>query len=148
MRDTDVLLELYTAGVIDRLGKDTTTSTSELRDYGVRHFSPAAFIGVYPADVTPERTRHKCFYITNTVAMDHPSGGEHWCAVGREPGRKDLVFDSFGRKPSATFLPMLRHAASTDPDVNQTMESTRCGQLCLGWGHVFMKHGYDVAAMC
>ena len=53
MRDSDVLLELYTAGVIDRLGKDTTTSTSELRDYGVRHFSPAAFNGVYPADVTP-----------------------------------------------------------------------------------------------
>ena len=58
MRDADTLLELYTAGVIDRLGKDTTTSTSELRDYGVRHFSPAAFIGVYPANVTPERTRH------------------------------------------------------------------------------------------
>ena len=80
MRDSDVLLELYTAGVIDRLGKDTTTSTSELLDYGVRHFSPTAFIGVYPADVTPERTRHKCFYVTNTVAADHPSGGEHWCS--------------------------------------------------------------------
>ena len=61
MRDSDVLLEMYTAGVIDRLGKDTTPSTSELRDYGVRNFSPTAFVGVYPADITPERTRHKCF---------------------------------------------------------------------------------------
>ena len=34
MKDSDTLLELYTAGVIDRLGKDTTTSTSELLDYG------------------------------------------------------------------------------------------------------------------
>jgi hypothetical protein len=90
MRDSDVLLEMYTAGVIDRLGKDTTTSTSELLDYGRRNYSPVAFLGVYPADVTPERTRHKSFYITNTVAMDHPSGGEHWCAVGREPGRREV----------------------------------------------------------
>ena len=37
--DADTLLEVYTAGVIDRLGKDTTTSTTELRDYGVRNFS-------------------------------------------------------------------------------------------------------------
>jgi hypothetical protein len=26
-------------------------------DYGRRNYSPVAFLGVYPADVTPERTR-------------------------------------------------------------------------------------------
>ena len=143
-----MLLEQYTAGVIDRLGKDTTTNTTELLDYGRRNFSPIAFLGVFPADVTPERTRHRCFYITNTVELDHPSGGQHWCAVCREPGRPDLVFDSFGRRPSPTFLPRLQYAATTDPDRNQSMESTRCGQLCLGLGHVFIRHGYDVATMC
>jgi len=144
--DADHLLEAYTAQVSARLGKDTTTGTTELLDYGRRHFTPVSFLGVFPSDVTPARTRHRCFYIQNTESSRED--GQHWCGIAREPGRKDLFFDSYARAPSATFMPHLRHAQSTDPDVNQAIDSTRCGQLCHGFGHVFVNHGYDTAAMC
>ena len=146
--DASHLLQAYAAHVAHRLGKDTTTTTTELLDYGRRNFTPLSFLGVFPADITPERTRHRCFYIQNTAASDDPSGGEHWCAIAREPGRKDLLFDSFAWRPSPTFMPHLQHARSTDPDVDQALESTRCGQLCLGFGHVLTAHGYHAAMWC
>ena len=68
-------------------------------------------------------------------------------AVAVEPGRKPLLFDSFGRKPSATFMPDLMHANATDPDLNQELESTRCGQLSMAWGHLYLNYGYAVARM-
>ena len=117
--DARHLLQAYAAHVAHRLGKDTTTTTTELLDYGRRNFTPLSFIGVFPADITPERTR-----------------------------RKDLLFDSFARRPSPTFMPHLQHARSTDPDVDQALESTRCGQLCLGFGHVLTAHGYHAATWC
>ena len=43
MRDSDVLLELYTAGVIDRLGKDTTTSSQMPSNFSFFFFF---FVGV------------------------------------------------------------------------------------------------------
>ena len=55
--------------------------------------------------------------------------------------------DSFGRKPSATFMPDLMHADITDPDLNQELESTRCGQLSMAWGHLYLNYGYAVAQM-
>ena len=81
--DASHLLQAYAAHVAHRLGKDTTTTTTELLDYGRRNFTPLAFLGVFPADVTPERTRHRCFYIQNTAASDDPSGGEQ---TGYAPG--------------------------------------------------------------
>jgi hypothetical protein len=36
----------------------------------------------------------------------------------------------------------------TDSDLNQELDSTRCGQICLGFGHLFLNHGYDVALQC
>ena len=66
---------------------------------------------------------------------------------GVEPGRKPLLFDSFGRHPSATFMPDLMHANITDPDLNQELESTWCGQLSMAWGHLYLNYGYAVAQM-
>ena len=73
--------------------------------------------------------------------------GEHWIAVGREPGRVDLVFDSFGRTPGPGWMPHLLGAAVTDTDPNQRLSDDNCGQISLGWGHVFIQHGYDVTPL-
>ena len=81
-----------------------------------------AFPGVFPQDHEPPRTKHKCFYIQNTKPGAH--SGEHWTAIGRQPGRPYLFFDSFARKPSpehqvrkaffkkCLFFPTQRHVPS------------------------------------
>jgi hypothetical protein len=45
-------------------------------------------------------------------------------------------------------MPHLLGAAVTDTDPNQRLSDDNCGQISLGWGHVFMFHGYDVAQQC
>lgn len=144
--DADQLLAAYAAAVAGRLGSNETTSTSQLRQYGERQFHPLQFLGVFPADVEPPRTRHRAFFVQNTQPSSEK--GEHWTAIGREPGRGDLFFDSYGRKPGPGWMPHLTGVAITDPDLNQRLDSTRCGQISLGWGHVFLAHGYDVAQQC
>ena len=71
-----------------------------------------------------------------------------WFPIPREPGRADLVFDSFGRVPGPGWMPHLLGAAVTDTDPNQRLSDDNCGQISLGWGHVFIQHGYDVAQQC
>ena len=141
--DTNVMLAAHTASVAGRMGKHTTTSTSELEEYGRRWFTPQQFLGVFPSDDEPPRTRHRCFYLQNTKPSSH--NGEHWTAIGREPNRSDLFFDSFARKPSPHFMPHLQGVAVTNPDVDQHVDSTVCGQMSLAWGHIFVTCGYDVA---
>jgi hypothetical protein len=64
--NVDDMLQAYARNVAHDMRKNTTTSTSELRDYGNRHFSPLQFLGTFPADETPARTKHRCFYVQNT----------------------------------------------------------------------------------
>ena len=128
------------------MGKNITTNTSELEAYGRLHFTPQQFLGVYAADVTPPRTKDRCFYIQNTEPSSEDV--EHWLGIARQPGRLDLLFDTFARRPSATFLPHLRGMALTEDDVDQETNITRCGQLCLAFGHIFIAHGYEAAQKC
>ena len=145
--DIDDILQAYSRAVMHDLRKSTTTSTGELEGYAQRHFMPHECLGVFPADVTPARTKHRCFYIQNTKPSSH--AGEHWVAIAREPRHTDIVFDSFARTPSATWMPHLRGMRSTESDVDQfPRDSTHCGQLCLAFGHVFLEHGYDAALQC
>jgi len=145
--DIDAMLQAYARTVAQEMGKTTTTSTTELREYGYRHFSASQFIGVFPRDETPDRTSHRCFYIQNT--QDSSQDGEHWLGIGRQPGEPDLLFDSFARKPSATWMPHLRGMELTEDDVDQWPEdSTHCGQLCLAFGHIMTNHGYGAAKLC
>ena len=64
--DVDAMLQAYARNVAHEMRTNATTSTTELSDYGNRHFSPLQFLGVFPADKTPARTKHRCFYIQNT----------------------------------------------------------------------------------
>ena len=49
--------------------------------------------------------------------MDRPPG-EHWLAEYRE-GDIRLLYDSFGRLPSAQWQPRLQGIETTDPDAEQ-----------------------------
>ena len=146
MADADQLLATYARMVEASMGHSSTTTTSELQDFALQYFSGLQFLGVYPADVTPERTLHRCFYIQNTSAATLP--GVHWLALARQPGHNDLLFDSFARPPTADWLPHLRGMDLTDDDLNQRYDTKRCGQICVAFGFVFMHHGRDVAALC
>ena len=64
------------------------------------------------------------------------------CSVARE------VFCLRGERINCFLDPHLRGMALTEPDVDQEAHSTRCGQLCMAFGHVFVNHGYDAAKMC
>ena len=145
--DADELLQAYARNVAHELRNSTTTSTSELVAYGNMHFSPLQFLGVFPADETPGRTQHRCFYIQNT--QDSSKDGEHWLGIGRQPGETDLLFDSFARKPSASWMPHLRGMTLTEDDIDQwPKDSTHCGQLCMSFGHIIINHGYEIAKFC
>ena len=144
--DADQLLQAYARGVEHAMQNSSTTSTTELETYGHAHFSPLQFRGVFPANETPERSKHRCFYIQNTSS--EPGANAHWLAIACQPGEPDLLFDTFARPPSATWLPHLWHMETTDADVNQQQHSRRCGQLCLAFGHVFINHGRQIAKMC
>ena len=85
--DADQLLQIYAVQVAGEMGTNEITSTSQLMEYGKRHFAPEQFLGVYPAGHKVPRTKHRCFYIHNTLAG---SGDGHWLATAREPGRPDL----------------------------------------------------------
>jgi hypothetical protein len=83
--DVDELLQAYARNVAFEMGKNTTTSTTELNDYGKRHFSPMQFLGVHPANQTPARTKERCFYIQN---VDDSSKPLVPLAGGREAARR------------------------------------------------------------
>ena len=102
--DADQLLQAYAAQVAGELGSNETTSTSQLLDYGRQHFAAEQFLGVHPAGRRVPRTKHRCFYIHNTLTG---SGDGHWLATAREPGKPDLGFDSFGRTPGPGWQPQL-----------------------------------------
>ena len=59
--DADQLLQAYARGVEHGMRNTSTTSTTELQDYGRLHFSPLQFRGVFPANQTPASSRHRCF---------------------------------------------------------------------------------------
>jgi len=143
--NADQLLAIYASRIQEPaprgLGRETTT-TAQLTDYGQRVFGSDFFRGVYPAGQGPREKAGRFFFLTNTTDT---APGEHWMAVAVQPGKPLLLFDSFGRKPSATWQPHLRGVAITDPDLNQRVSANNCGQLSLAFGMVFLHHGYDVA---
>ena len=143
--NADKLLAIYASRIQQPsprgLGRDTTT-TSQLESYGQRVFGSDFFRGVYPAGWGPKQKTGRFFFLTNTTDT---APGEHWMAVAVQPGKPLLLFDSFGRKPTASWQPHMRGVAITDPDHNQHMLANNCGQLSLAFGMVFLHHGYDVA---
>ena len=144
MDRADLMLEAYARQISNEMGTNGTTGTSQLMRHGQRLFPAHNFLGVFPAKVHPPRTGERCFYICNTA--EEAGANAHWMAIGRWPGRDDILFDSFGRVPSLEFQSHLMGLKTSDPDVNQSWEDTRCGQLCLAWGKCLINHGYELAS--
>ena len=65
--------------------------------------------------------------------------------VALEPGFKPLLFDSFGRTPSAQWQPWLMHMDTSDPDRDQEYDASNCGELTMAFGKVFEESGRAVA---
>jgi hypothetical protein len=103
--------------------------------------------GAFPAgsEPPPDGTRHIVLYNT----MDRPPG-EHWLAEYRE-GDVRLLYDSFGRLPSAQWQPRLQGLETTDldpeqPPLNPDGSKTEfCGQACLAFALVCKAYGYNIA---
>ena len=139
----DAHLHAVAAIVAREMREHRMTDTTQLNEFGRALFKPGFFLGAMPLDATPPKAQGRAFYIKNTDPATEP--GEHWVGVALEPGRKPLLFDSFGRRPTGRFMDGLQHMESTDPDVNQAEDSVICGQLCLAWGLIFERHGRDAA---
>ena len=137
--NADQLLAIYASRIQESpprgLGRGTTT-TAQLTEYGRRLFGTDFFRGVYPAGQGPAETDGRYFFLVNT---DDGPPGEHWMAVAMQPGKAPLLFDSFGRKPSASWQPHMRGVAITDPDHNQSIAANNCGQLSLAFGMVLIE---------
>ena len=140
---TDQLLFVVRDIITSEVGSGALR-TSELRLLGQSLFPQSMFLGVFPARAQIPAAHGRAIYLQNTEPL--PLGGRHWLAVGLEPGFPPLLFDSYGRVPSRTWMPELQHMETTDPDCNQRNGSSVCGQLCLAWGKIFELHGRDVAA--
>ena len=108
---------------------------------GRRLFKPGFFLGVFPAKQHPPTPPHSAFYIIN----EDDGAGMHWMGVALEPGFKPLLFDSFGRTPSAHWQPWLRHMEPTDPDRDQEFAASNCGELSVAFGKIFEQFGRAAA---
>ena len=143
MSTIDIVLYSVADAISQEVGYNSTT-TSDLNRLGHALFKPGFFLGVYPAGSTIPKPGGRAFYIQNTEPIS--KSGSHWLAVALEPGHPPLLFDSYGRTPSRSWMSELQHMDTSDPDVNQRDDTTICGQLCLAFGKIFELHGRSVAA--
>lgn len=76
-----------------------------------------------------------CCILNTTSRMP----GEHWVAFAR--GKKQIyAYDSFGRHVSQL-------ASDADMDAEQAILESNCGQRCLAWLMVFIRHGEAIAKL-
>jgi len=127
-----------------KMGKSTTTDNIELEQMG-HALLGTKFKGVYASNGIPALTvKQPCAVINNK-----PAPGEHWLGVARVPrtGRV-MVYDSFGRS-HAKLLPgaLPPGTQDTDPDVDQSVKQTNCGQRPLAWLVVFGRLGPAAARL-
>ena len=130
-----------------RLGKNTTTDNTELHRVGSELFG-ARFKGVFASDGFPALSASQPYAIVNNKPA--VTGGEHWVGIARVPrtGRL-MVYDSFGR-PHATLLgpgSLPPGATSTDPDAEQSVRETNCGQRSLAWLLIYDRLGPAAARL-
>ena len=116
LMDSDFLLYVVRNIIISEVGTGPL-STSELNVLGRNMFPQPFFLGVFPAQAKIPVVTGRAFYLQNTEPLPH--FGKHWLGVALKPGYPSLLFDSYGRVPSRTWMPELQHMETTDPDPNQ-----------------------------
>jgi hypothetical protein len=128
------------------MGNAKSTSTHDLNRSG-HELLGSFYRGAFPAgsEPDPDGTNHVVIYNTT----DRPPG-EHWLCEYRE-GDIRLLYDSFGRLPSAQWQPRLQGIETTEPDAEQSAtysdgsKTEFCGQACLAFALVCKAYGYNIA---
>ena len=110
----ELVYEKMVAKVIRKLGHTKTTSREELNNLG-KHFLGSKYVGTFAKSEPYTLSKAKPYAIVNTT--DEP--GEHWQAVVYVDG-VEYFYDSFGEGDS-------------EPDAEQHINETNCGQRSLGW---------------
>ena len=89
-----------------------------------------SFRGVYSSDTLPLDAREG-LYIVNEAKSHEP--GTHWISLHITPKRrKNVYFDSYGRKPTLKEVEnFLGHKYVHNKKTLQHMLSTSCGQWCM-----------------
>tara|TARA_Y100001937_G_C7125444_1_gene334687 strand:- start:2287 stop:2640 length:354 start_codon:yes stop_codon:yes gene_type:complete len=109
-------------------------------------FAPHFFRGVHPALTEVPDTGGAHYFIKNV--MNRPPG-LHWVGVYRE-GPDEVLFDSFGRQPTATndlkhFVGMKTTETDAEQPVSDDDDMQYCGQACLAFGLVCQRFGMSGA---
>lgn len=103
--------------------------------------------GCYPADIDPKVSREQPYAIINTKR----SPGEHWMSCVWVNPRTRLIYDSFGRKALTItsdpkkMAPKGVRVVETEPDPEQKILQTDCGQRCLAFLVAVSLHGVEAA---
>jgi hypothetical protein len=121
--NAEKLWKAYHTSLCRDMGSSETTS-DELHTMGKACMGDF-FQGVYARGKQPKTSAKRCFLIVNT---DKGPPGEHWVGIYREPGHKDMVYDSFGRGT------MQFDGEPTETDAEQQKHEKWCGQACLAFG--------------
>ena len=130
--------------IVERIGHNRTTSTSELNKVGTKLFGNE-WLGAHPSDKIkkPPSRMARSFAIYNLDSTFDKFGarnsGTHWVAAYSERGEdgkhKVWFYDSYGR-PKSEIMP---HIDATDTDTSDSpydqpktgLGSEMCGQLSL-----------------
>ena len=117
------------------------TSLQELLEHG-RALLGSYLRGVYAMGDQPPHDGSTHAIIVNTTRAP----GEHWLCIARTP-TEELLYDSYGRQPGATFVPQLEGLETSEPDPEQPLDAAVqwCGQACLAFALVARDHGLDTA---
>lgn len=138
--------------VVNKMGHEGMTVTSELLAYGKSFFGPE-FLGVFAQDKLPEKiyTREQTYKaIINVDTTGMP--GTHWVGVtGLKNSSRIMVYDSFGRHTVDLLKILSRQAEKhggaidTEYDAEQRKIQNSCGQFTLAWFHFLDMFGEENA---
>lgn len=105
------------------------------------------FLGTYPSCMSPNTTKKKYSFITNTSS--HELGGSHWCGWMVDD-KKITFFDSFGRHPSDLAFPYKDIIRGFKLEYNkkqvQDFSSVTCGHYCIQFLYI-LSLGLDLDFM-
>ena len=105
------------------------------------------FHGTYPSCMSPNTSKKKYSFITNTDS--HELGGVHWCAWMVD-GKNITFFDSFGRHPRDPAFSYKDIFKGFNVKYNKTQvqdfSSSTCGHYCIQFLYI-LSLGLDLNFM-
>lgn len=131
--DPETAYDGFVDAILPSTGTKETTQ-EQLDTYG-HALMPGFYRGAHARGKEPPDDGTAHFFIVN--GMTGPPG-DHWHGVYREPGKPDLVYDSYGRGTRGF------EGRGTERDAEQSKsgwDKDTCGPRCLAWGLVARHYG-------